>query len=133
MDESPPPLDDVDIRQGEEPEGEEPEASEQPSSKEEEPLFAEMEQPKTEEEEQEDQQVTPPEPEPSSSIPAPTLEATAAEEPPKPVVKDPPSMVESASSKPLDLFGEVERVESEPQVRHQQLSFTQHQFYHSLS
>lgn len=104
MADSPPPLDDVEINQEEE-DVQEPPSQPEPL-KEEEPLFADME------EEQEQQQPEPePEPEPEP-LPPPTLEATAAEEPPaKPVVKDTPSLVESAASKPLDLFGEEEKME----------------------
>lgn len=104
MADSPPPLDNVDIDDAEEAEAsEEPSYKpEEPSSKpepepDEEPLFAETEPevPKVEQQ-----------PEPFTTFPAPTLEATAVEESPEPVVK--PKGVESATSKPLDLFGEDE-------------------------
>lgn len=103
MSDSPPPLDDVEIKGDEDLKGQEEQEDQNPisqpeSPKEEEPLFAEMEKPGE------------PEPEPElSSFEPPTLEATAAEEPPaKPVVKDTPSLVEAATSKPLDLFGDEE-------------------------
>ncbi len=99
MDESPPPMDDVEI--GSEKEDEEGDDLFDKKPTEQEPLFADTvadiqdEQPKEKEEQ-------PPDPEPrEATIPAPTLETSAAEESPKPVKKE---TVEAP--KPLDLFGD---------------------------
>lgn len=103
MADSPPPLDNVEISQEEEEIGEKDEVCQDSSD---EPLFAETasevvtEKPKEQEE-------------PKASLPAPTLETTAAvEEPAVPATQD---LVESASSKPLDLFGD-DQMEAEVSV-----------------
>ena len=86
MADSPPPLDDVEIAQKEE------EVCQDSSEREDEPLFGETLPPEVVTEEQE---------EPKASLPAPTLETT--EEPAVPASQD---LVETASSKPMDLFGD---------------------------
>ena len=104
MEDSPPPMDEVDM--GSEKEDDD---GDDLFGKKDDPLVADTladVQAETKEEEK------PPEPAASAApIPAPTLEATAAEESPKPVKKD---TVETA--KPLDLFGD-DNAESE-QVCH---------------
>ena len=113
MAESPPPLDEVDIEQEEE---EEVAKAPEPEPEEEEPLFADMEKPEETVPEPKPKEVDPePDPEPAA-FSAPTLEATAAEESPVPVVK---AKVEEP--KTLDLFGEDEdKMEAEVSevVRH---------------
>ncbi len=114
MADSPPPMDDIDIMQDEE-----------------KPLFADMEKPEedpavkedTEEEEEDPELPEEHAPQPAlaattplgpTSVPAPTLEPTVVEEEsPEPVKKESPNLVESASTKPSDLFADEEDIEPE--------------------
>ena len=112
MADSPPPLDDVEINQESEDEAPSTVTSKEPDPplSEEPPLFAETEEPEDPgipvdfEEEKEEPEV------PSITVPPPTLEATAAEEVSEPAEEIGGStLVESAATKPLDLFKDYEK------------------------